>query len=127
MVSATGSLVQAVGWSIATATEILIGAAASVGSQVLIKATPSIVRTVAHNAFDNKFYGTYRDLFEGAGQAFVSDAIYGTFSGGVSTARYYLFKGPPELKSNWMGVSTTVGSATCTVAGHEDLAHREYS
>ncbi|KAK2128765.1 hypothetical protein NOF04DRAFT_1346092 [Fusarium oxysporum II5] len=92
MVSATECLGQAVGLAMGTATENLIGAAATVGSKALISATSSLLTTVAHNAIENKFYGTYYGLFEGAGTAFGSGAAMGAL-GGLVSAGSHLVKG----------------------------------
>ncbi|KAH7200342.1 hypothetical protein DER44DRAFT_813718 [Fusarium oxysporum] len=92
MVSATERLGQAVGLAMGTATENLIGAAATVGSKALISATSSLLTTVAHNAIENKFYGTYYGLFEGAGTAFGSGAAMGAL-GGLVSAGSHLVKG----------------------------------
>ncbi|KAF4435516.1 virulence plasmid b [Fusarium acutatum] len=85
MVSTTGRLEQAVGWTIGTATENLIGVVATVGSKALISATSSLLTTVAHNAIENKFYGTHYSLFEEAGSALVSGAAMGVLRGLVLT------------------------------------------
>ncbi|RKL44664.1 hypothetical protein BFJ70_g3806 [Fusarium oxysporum] len=92
MVSATERLGQAVGLAMGTATENLIGAAATVGSKALISATSSLLTTVAHNAIENKFYGTHYSLFEGAGTAFGSGAAMGAL-GGLVSAGSHLVKG----------------------------------
>ncbi|KAH7169230.1 hypothetical protein DER46DRAFT_624459 [Fusarium sp. MPI-SDFR-AT-0072] len=92
MVSATGRLGQAVGWTMGTATENLIGAAATVGSKALISATSSLLTAVAHNAIEDKFYGTHYGLFEGAGTAFGSGGALGAL-GGLVSAGSHLVKG----------------------------------
>ncbi|EXK98006.1 hypothetical protein FOQG_01049 [Fusarium oxysporum f. sp. raphani 54005] len=92
MVSATERLGQAVGLAMGTATENLIGAAATVGSKALISATSSFLTTVAHNVIENKFYGTHYGLFEGAGTAFGSGAAMGAL-GDLVSAGSHLVKG----------------------------------
>lgn len=92
MVSATERLGQAVGLAMGTATENLIGAAATVGSKALISATSLLLTTVAHNVIENKFYGTHYGLFEGAGTAFGSGAAMGAL-GGLVSAGSHLVKG----------------------------------
>ncbi|EOO01869.1 putative virulence plasmid b protein [Phaeoacremonium minimum UCRPA7] len=88
LVSATGRLGQAAGWSLSTTAENVIGRAASVGGQVLIGATESLLQTVAHNAISNKFYGTHYGLFEGAGKAFGTGAASSLLPGIFSAKGY---------------------------------------
>ncbi|KAJ4034688.1 hypothetical protein NW761_011518 [Fusarium oxysporum] len=97
MVSATERLGQAVGLAMGTATENLIGAAATVGSKALISATSSFLTTVAHNVIENKFYGTHYGLFEGAGTAFGSGAAMGAL-GDLVSAGSHLVKGGESAK-----------------------------
>ncbi|KAG5795302.1 hypothetical protein H9Q69_005662 [Fusarium xylarioides] len=62
MVSATGRLGQTVRRMMSTATENPIGAVATVSSKALISTTSSLLKTVAHNAIEDKLYGTYYGL-----------------------------------------------------------------
>ncbi|KAG7412493.1 hypothetical protein Forpe1208_v008566 [Fusarium oxysporum f. sp. rapae] len=132
MVSATGRLGQAVGWTMGTATENLIGAAATVGSKALISATSSLLTTVAHNAIENKFYGTHYGLFEGAGTAFGSGAALGAL-GGLVSAGSHLVKGgesavaqtsAQRLKKGLTGGLLIGVHAGFAVAKSEDMPQR---
>ncbi|PCD33508.1 hypothetical protein AU210_009732 [Fusarium oxysporum f. sp. radicis-cucumerinum] len=132
MVSATERLGQAVGLAMGTATENLIGAAATVGSKALISATSSLLTTVAHNAIENKFYGTHYSLFEGAGTAFGSGAAMGAL-GGLVSAGSHLVKGgesavaqtsAQRLKKGLTGGLLIGVRAGFAVAKSEDLPQR---
>uniref|UniRef100_A0A0D2XID8 Uncharacterized protein n=1 Tax=Fusarium oxysporum (strain Fo5176) TaxID=660025 RepID=A0A0D2XID8_FUSOF len=133
MVSATERLGQAVGLAMGTATENIIGAAATVGSKALISATSSLLTTVAHNAIENKFYGTHYSLFEGAGTAFGSGAAMGAL-GGLVSAGSHLVKGgesavaqtsAQRLKKGLTGGGLLIGiRAGFAVAKSEDLPQR---
>lgn len=132
MVSATERLGQAVGLAMGTATENLIGAAATVDSKALISAISSLLTTVAHNAIENKFYGTHYGLFEGAGTAFGSGAAMGAL-GGLVSAGSRLVKGgesavaqtsAQRLKKGLTGGLLIGVRAGFAVAKSEDLPQR---
>ena len=88
LVSASGRLGQAAGWSLTTSTQNLVGLAASVGAKSLISASSSLLNTVAHNVIENQFHGTHYGVFEGAGSAFKSGAAVGFLAGGWSAYNY---------------------------------------
>ena len=82
LVSASGRLGQAAGWSLTTSTENAVGLAATVGAKSLISATGSLLSTVAHNVIENQ------PVFEGAGSAFLFGAAMGAAAGGWSAYKY---------------------------------------
>jgi hypothetical protein len=84
MVSASGHLVQAVGWKMATAIENDIGEVPTVSSKTLISAISSLWMTVAYNATENKFHSTHFSLYEEVGTAFGSGVARDAFGDLVS-------------------------------------------
>lgn len=141
LVSATGRLASAAPWPVNSATVNLVGRAATVGSKALIGATHSLLTTVAHNAIENRLYGSRHGLLDGAGMAVGIGFGIGFVSGGLSARSIHSESGlmyvrnssramtratragPIALKGAWAAVHgggvDSKGMRAARQAGHE--------